>query len=80
MSLGKIMFKCDVCSMSYQQGLHRYEGHRLELYGDIFACDCCWNANHDGWAPRYEKVLLGHLERQGLPIPPRNGKCLLPRD
>jgi len=76
----KFMFKCDVCGSSYQHGPHRYEGHSLKLYGNIFACDPCWQGNHDGWAPHYEKVLLAHLERQDLPVPPRNVKGFLPRD
>jgi len=79
MSGNEIMFKCDVCGKSYQHGPHRYEGHRLKLYGDIFACDSCWRGNHDGWTPHYEEVLLGHLKRQGLAVPLRNGKGLLPR-
>lgn len=75
----KLMFNCDVCGLPYQHGPHRYEGHSLSCYGDIFACDACWKSNHDGWAPHYERVLLDHLERQGLPIPTRNEKGLLPR-
>lgn len=74
------MFTCDVCGSSYQHGPHRYEGHRINLYGGIFACDTCWNGNYDGWAPHYERVLLAYLERQGLPVPQRNNKGLLPRD
>lgn len=35
MSQEKFMFKCDVCGSSYQHGPHRYEGHRLKLYGVI---------------------------------------------
>ncbi len=57
-----------------------YEGHRLILYGDIFACDTCWQKNQDGWTPYYEKILLAHLERQGLQVPKRSAKGLLPRD
>jgi hypothetical protein len=34
-----LMFKCDVCGDEYQHGSSRYEGHKLELYGDIFCCD-----------------------------------------
>lgn len=75
----KLMFKCDVCGMSYQHGLHRYEGHRLQLYGDLFCCDSCWRANWDGWAPHYEAALLAHLKQKGLPVPKRNAKGWLPR-
>lgn len=73
-------FKCDVCGRHYQHGPHRYTGHKLNLYGGIFACDTCWSGNHDGWAPHYEKALLEHLTRQGLPVPARNSKGWLPRD
>lgn len=80
MSDEKFMFKCDVCGSSYQHGPHKFQGHRLKLYGDISACDTCWQGNHDGWVPHYEKRMLAHLERQGLPIPPRNDKGFYPRD
>ncbi len=76
----KFMFRCDVCGDTYQHGPKRYEGHKLMLYGDIFACNACWQKNEDGWTPYYEKIILAHLERQGLPIPKRNAKGLLPRD
>ena len=76
----KFMCKCDICGSSYQHGPHRYEGHRLELYGDIFACDPCWQGNHDGWAPHHENVLLAYLDKKDLPVPLRNRKGLLPRD
>ena len=79
MTTDKFIFKCDVCDASYQHGPHRYEGHSLSLYGKIFACDLCWNGNHDGWAPALEACLLAHLKRQGLPVPQRNEKGLLPR-
>jgi hypothetical protein len=76
----KFMFKCDVCGMPYQQGPHRYDGHKLELYGGIFCCDSCWMANWDGWAPHLEEALIAHLNRKGLPIPKRNARGWLPRD
>lgn len=74
------MLTCDVCGNPYQHGQHRYEGHKLELYGGIFACDTCWKANHDGWSPQREEVLLGILDHRNLPAPERNSKGLLPRD
>lgn len=80
MSQDRFMFNCDLCSRSYQHGPHRYEGHRLKLYGDLFACDPCWLGNHDGWAPHYEAVLLAELKRLGLPVPLRNSKGFLPRE
>lgn len=74
------VFRCDICGGPYHHGPNRYEGHRLTLYGNIFACDECWQRNQDGWAPYYEKIILAYLERQGLPTPQRNAKGLLPRD
>ena len=64
---------------SYQHGPHRYESHRLHLYGKSMACRMCWEANHDGWAVHVEPVLLAHLERQGLPTRERDEKGFLPR-
>jgi len=80
MAEDKIMFNCDVCDSPYQHGPHRYEGHLLKLYGDIFCCNTCWEANWDGWAPRYEATLLAHLKTKNLPVPKRNAKGLLPRE
>ena len=80
MTKEKLMFKCDVCGASYQHGPHRYEGHKLNLYGGLFVCDTCWQSNHDGWAPHYEKILLAHLKEKGLPVPQRNAKGFLPRE
>lgn len=76
----KFMFKYDVCGASYQHGPHRYDGHKLNLYGGLFACDTCWQSNHDGWAPHFEKKLLAHLKEKGLPVPQKNAKGFLPRD
>lgn len=79
MTTEKFIFKCDMCEASYQHGPHRFEGHSLPLYGKIFACNQCWNGNHDGWAPDLEARLHAHLTRQGLPVPQRNDKGWLPR-
>jgi hypothetical protein len=75
-----IKFICDVCRNQYQHGLHHYEGHKLELYGNIFCCDICWKGNGDGWAPVFEKVLTKTLTERDLPIPKRNEIDLLPRN
>ena len=80
MSEEQFMFKCDVCGTMYQHGPHKYKGHRLELYGDIFCCDTCWQGNWDGWAPHREKTLLDHLKQKNLPVPERNAKGWLPRN
>jgi hypothetical protein len=76
----KIISACEVCDRKYQNGPHRYEGHRLELYGNVFCCDVCWNGNHDGWAPQCKQKLLQRLRAKGIPIPKRNAKGLLPRN
>lgn len=75
-----IMFECDVCEQPYQHGPHRYEGHKLHRYGGIMACDCCWRANHDGWNPLLEPILMAYLKRFGVPVPERNERDLLPRE
>ena len=74
----KIMQTCDVCGSSYQHGPHVYEGCKLDLYGGIFCCSKCWDANGDGWAPSYEPVLLAILKAKNLPEPKRNANGLLP--
>jgi hypothetical protein len=80
MTEDKFMFKWDVCRMEYPHGPHKYEGHRLRLYGDKFCCDSCGDANWDGWAPHHEEVLLKYLTEKDLPVPKRTAKGLLPRD
>lgn len=80
MSGKPIMFDCDICQQRYEQGPHRYEGHKLHRYGGIIACDMYWKSNHDGWTPHLEPILLAHLERAGLPVPDRNDAGLLPRE
>ena len=80
MSGQPILFDCDICQKPYQHGPHRYEGHRLHRYGDLMACDMCWQANHDGWNPRVEPILIASLQRSGLPEPERNESGLLPRE
>jgi len=79
MASDQLKFKCDVCGRDYVHGPHRYEGHKLFLYGGAFACDTCWNGNHDGWAPHYEEALLALLKAHNLPAPPRLENGLLPR-
>ena len=80
MSTENLNFKCDVCGREYTHGSHRYDGHKLLLYGGVFACDPCWMGNHDGWAPHLEERLLELLNEKKLPVPPRIANRLLPRD
>ncbi|MFO8008329.1 MAG: hypothetical protein R6V05_11415 [Candidatus Brocadiia bacterium] len=76
----KFIFTCDLCGSKFQHGLHRYEGHRLDLYGDLWCCSFCWEGNWDGWNAHYEGFLIAHLKKKGLPIPERNEKGWLPRN
>jgi hypothetical protein len=80
MKTEKFLFDCALCRNQFQHGPHRYEGHKLQLYGGAFACDSCWTANHDGWAPHIEPKLLDLLKSAGLRAPPRNSRGWLPRD
>lgn len=76
----KFMYKCDLCGQQYQYGPHRYEGHPLKLYGGIMICNSCWNANHDGFSPQYDKRLIEHLKQNNLLVPERNSRGWLPRE
>lgn len=79
MTTEKFMITCDVCGKSFQFGPHRYEGRRNQTY-DIMVCTTCHDANWDGWAPGYEKLVTKNLEAKNLPLPKRNDKKLLPRE
>jgi hypothetical protein len=74
-----LMFNCDVCGRQYRHGPQIYEGHKLSLYGGAFACNACWTANHDGWAPHYEGRLLQILKQRNLATPARLSNGFLPR-
>jgi len=73
-------YTCDVCSGKYHmsQGLH--EGHKLDLYGGVFACDSCWKSNWDGWSPLREPRLIQICNQKKISIPLRNDKGWLPRN
>ena len=79
MDPGKFTFTCDLCGRDYKHGPHRYEGHRLHLYGDLSCCSRCWEGNWDGWNAQYERLLIARLKKKGLPIPESNEKGRLPR-
>lgn len=72
--------QCAICGRTYQYGPHRYDGKSLQLYGNISCCLTCWQSNHDGWAPHVEEKLLKVLEENGISVPCRNSKGLLPRE
>lgn len=79
MSERKNILTCDLCGKRFQMGPHRYDGEFASLY-KITVCKICWDGNWDGWNPGHEKYLLEKLKENGLPIPERNEKGLLPRD
>lgn len=68
---------CFFCGQSYACGPHHYDGAYVR-HLDISVCDTCQSSNWDGLAPRNEAKLLTHLKAQGLPVPARNWKGLLP--
>ena len=76
-----VPYKCGICDSHFQLGPHKYPGRLLNknTYGDVVVCMICYRANHDGFNPGAEKMLLDHIKRQGLPIPERNKNGLLPR-
>lgn len=59
-------------------GPHFYDGSYIKRY-QIQVCGTCWSGNYDGWQPDCERRLILHLEKEGVPIPDRNEKGLLPR-
>ena len=76
----KITYKCFLCDSEFIHGPHIYNGRKLNLYCGLFVCKTCWEANHDGWNPKYESKLIYHLGTCGSPMPKRNAKGLLPRN
>lgn len=70
--------RCGVCSKYVNHSRGRYEGHFVPTY-KLFVCNICWQANWDGWGPAAEAALLAHLEKEGIPVPPRNEKGYIPR-
>jgi hypothetical protein len=78
-SLSKFLCTCDVCGVDFQFGPRRYEGSYIHKY-QITVCSRCYSSNRDGWAPRFEPFVARNLQEQGLVLPARNAKGLLPRD
>lgn len=54
-------------------------GQVIERYG-VVVCTPCFQANADGWAPKYEEKLLRQLQRSHIAPPARNASGRLPRD
>lgn len=79
MATEKFMCRCETCGANFQFGPHRYDGKVIPTY-KISVCMACWNANWDGWAPHLEAKVTAKLRSEGLSLPARNPKNLLPRE
>ena len=75
----KFMYTCDLCGAEYQFGRHIYDGKYIPRY-KLNVCMNCYSGNHDGWSPHDERIILKHIEENGLSVPERNEEGLLPRD
>jgi hypothetical protein len=78
-STAKIIERCDLCREDFQYGPVAYFGTYVPAY-QVIACNRCYGANWDGWAPNLEERVTRSLKAKGLRIPERNPKGLLPRD
>ena len=75
----KIMLSCATCGQQFQFGRNIYDGKFIPIY-NITVCRTCYNSNHDGWAPHYERKILMHIKEEGISEPKRNKDGLLPRE
>ena len=75
----KVLERCDLCRAEFQYGPVAYFGTYVPTYL-VMACNRCYAANWDGWAPSLEQRVIRNLKAKGLRIPERNTKGLLPRD
>lgn len=75
----KFMSNCPICGNKFQYGLHLYDGRKLKWLGEP-VCNICYMGNEDGWAPIYEPRVLELIEKEGLIVPERNDKELIPFD
>lgn len=73
------MIRCFMCGQEFQFGPHAYKGKHIARY-NISVCEPCYDSNWDGWAPHYESRLIKYIESQGIPVPMRNEKGLIPRE
>ena len=60
-------------------GPNRYGGYYIRRY-QIYVCLAEFQESWEGWAPEYEKRLIGHLKEEGLRMPKRNARGWLPRN
>ena len=73
------MERCDLCGEGFEYGPAAGFGTYVPSY-QVMACDRCYAANRDGWAPHLEETVTRNLKAKRLGIPARNAKGLLPRD
>jgi hypothetical protein len=73
MSEDRVMIKCDLCSMSFQFGPHKYDGKHLAHY-NMSVCNSCLRGNWDGIGPMLEPRFIKHLKDNNIPLPERNNK------
>lgn len=79
MTQDAVMLTCPICASRFQYGPHRYAGRHIARY-KMTVCETCWSANHDGWGPHAEAIVLEHLKKNNLPVPPCNARGWLPRE
>lgn len=70
---------CFTCGKQYQMSAGRYDGENIKRF-QFGVCNTCYEANWDGWNPRFEQKILKHLEEHNITPPERNDKGLFPRD
>ena len=74
-----VIERCDLCGAEFHYGPVAYFGTYVPTY-QVMACNKCYAANGDGWAPNLEQTVTRNLKAKGLRIPERNTKGLLPRE
>ncbi len=79
MHSAKIIERCDLCGQGFQYGPVAYCGTYVFAY-QVVVCNKCYAASSDGWASTLEEMVTRNLNANGLKIPERNMKGLLPRD
>lgn len=79
MDAARTIEHCDLCGEGFHYRPAGGFGTYLPTY-QVMACNRCYLANQDGWAPNLEETVTRNLRAKGLRIPERNTKGLLPRD
>ena len=79
MDSATVIEHCDLCGEEFQHSPAAGRGTYVPSY-QVMACDRCYAANRNGWAPHLEETVTRNLKAKGLRIPDRNSRGLLPRD